>query len=92
MARVLSLTDHMLKRNGKLIQSGERFFWDMRDPWTRTYLKKRVIDFLIDHQFEYLKIDYNESIGIGCDGSESLGQGLYENILEAISCEQDTDP
>ncbi len=85
MAHVLSLTDHMLKRNGKLIQSGERFFWDMRDPWTRTYLKKKVIDFLNDHRFEYLKIDYNESIGIGCDGAESLGQGLYENILAAKS-------
>ena len=28
----------------------------------------------------YMKSDYNDSIGIGCDGSDSLGLGLYENI------------
>lgn len=28
-------------------------------------------------------MDYNESIGVGCDGCESLGQGLYEQMLAA---------
>ncbi len=80
-ARVLKQTDHLLKKNGKLVHSGERYFWDMRDPWTCDYLEEKVIGLLNKYGFEYIKIDYNETIGIGCDGSDSLGQGLYENIL-----------
>ena len=30
--------------------------------------------------FGYLKVDYNENIGIGCDGAESLGEGLRQHI------------
>lgn len=80
-AHILSEMDHMLKKNGKLIRSGDRFFWDMRDPWTQDYLEEKVIGLLNQYGFRYIKIDYNESIGIGCDGSDSLGMGLYENIL-----------
>lgn len=74
-------TDHLLKRNGKVITSGTRRFWDMRDPWTIDYLSEKVIKFLQYYQFEYIKIDYNESIGLGCDGAESLGVGLYNQML-----------
>ncbi|MDD6038992.1 MAG: alpha-galactosidase [bacterium] len=80
-AKALQQTDHLLKKNGKVICSGDRYFWDMRDPWTNAYLEERVIGLLEKYGFEYIKIDYNETIGIGCDGSDSLGSGLYENIL-----------
>ena len=80
-AKALQYQEHLLKKHGKVIRSGDRYFWDMRDPWVRSYLADKMIGFLSHYGFEYVKIDYNESIGIGCDGAESLGQGLYENIL-----------
>lgn len=72
--------EHLLTKNQKLIKAGSRYFWDMRDPWTQNYLSEKIIHLLKKYQFEYIKIDYNETIGIGCDGAESFGQGLYETI------------
>ncbi|WP_238726686.1 glycoside hydrolase family 36 protein [Diplocloster modestus] len=77
------LEDHLLKRHGKVITAGGRRFWDMRDPWTQEYLSGKVIGFLERYGFGYLKVDYNESIGIGCDGAESLGEGLRQNMEAA---------
>ena len=76
-------TDHLLKKNGFVITAGNRRFWDMRDTWVKDYLNMHVIQFIKKYHFEYLKVDYNESIGIGCDGNESLGSGLYANIIAA---------
>ena len=80
-----------LKRNGQVINTGgDRTFWDFRNPDTRKYLHHKVIDFLKENQISYLKIDYNSSIGIGCDGAESLGEGLrlqmnaVQNFLRTI--------
>ncbi|MNB71811.1 Alpha-galactosidase [compost metagenome] len=78
-------SDHLLKRDGHPITTGIRRFWDMRDPWTVKYLKERVIDFIRDNGFGYLKIDYNDSIGIGCEGTESLGEGLRAQMAAAQS-------
>lgn len=80
-ADVFGDTEHLLKRMGNPITAGFRRFWDMRSPWVNDYLEKRVTEFLKYHGFEYVKIDYNESIGIGCDGAESLGEGLRQNIV-----------
>lgn len=36
-----------------------------------------------DIQFNgYWKVDYNESIGVGCDGAESLGEGLRQHLVQ----------
>jgi alpha-galactosidase len=72
---------HLLKRNGNVITSGVRRFWDMTDPWVIDYLSEKVISMLKQYGFKYLKVDYNETIGIGCDGYESLGEGLRQRIL-----------
>ena len=73
-------TEHLLTRDGKVIISGSRRFWDMRSKWVEDYLSERVIEFLGNNGFEYIKIDYNETIGIGCDGAESYGEGLRQCI------------
>lgn len=73
--------DHLLHRHGVTITSGQRRFWDMADPWVVEYLSESVIQRLRDDGFDYLKIDYNESLGVGCDGAESLGEGLRQKIL-----------
>ena len=79
-ADAFSLEEHLLKRFGTPVTAGFRRFWDMRDPWVRAYLREKVIDLLAENGFEYVKIDCNESIGVGCDGAESLGEGLRQAV------------
>ncbi len=76
--------DHMLKRDGHVITTYSRRFWDMRDPWVQDYLQKKVVNTLNDYGFEYMKMDYNDTIGIGCDGAESLGEGLRQNMEASV--------
>ena len=73
-------TDHLLHRDGKVLTSYFRRFWDMRDPWVQEYLSEKVIGILKQYGFGYMKSDYNETIGLGCDGAESLGEGLRQNM------------
>ena len=73
-------TEHLLKRDGKPLTTSRRRFWNMKDPWVQKYLEERVIGTLKKYGFEYMKIDYNDTIGIGCDGAESPGEGLRENM------------
>lgn len=81
LAEVYNKTEHLLKRDGvPLTVDGQRFL-DMTDEWTVEYLTEKVINFLRDNGFEYIKIDYNDTIGVGCDNEDSLGEGLRQNIL-----------
>lgn len=75
------LTDHLLKRDGLPITVRSRRFWDLNDPFVLDYLTERVIGLLRDGGFGYLKVDYNETVGIGCDGAESQGEGLCRQVL-----------
>lgn len=79
-AEAYQLTDHLLKRDGFVITTPTRRFWDLRDPWVRDYLRARVIGFLQEKGFGYVKLDYNETIGLGCDGAESPGEGLRQHL------------
>lgn len=71
---------HLLTRDGYVINSGGRRFWDFRDPFTFDYLTNKVIDLIKECQFGYLKIDYNETIGFGVDGAESPGEAFRQHI------------
>lgn len=73
-------TEHLLKKDGVVITVGDKRFWDMADPWVIDYLSNAVIKTLKECGFGYLKVDYNDTIGIGCDGAESLGEGLRQRI------------
>lgn len=73
-----------LKNNGVVINSGgDRTFWDFRRDDVRSYLTEHVTHFLKENEITYLKIDYNASIGAGCDGAESPGEGLRKQ-MEAV--------
>jgi alpha-galactosidase len=67
---------HFLTRDGLPITVRERRFWDLNDPAAVAYLTEKVIDLLESCGFGYLKVDYNETFGIGCDHPDSLGEGL----------------
>ena len=75
-----SLVDHLLQRDGLPITVRSRRFWNLNDPFVVDYLTERVIGLLELCGFGYLKVDYNETIGIGCDGAESLGHGLVRQV------------
>ena len=79
-SRAYQMEEHLLQKDGKTLTSYFRRFWDMRDPWVESYLTEKVIGTLQKYGFGYMKIDYNETIGIGCDGAESLGEGLRQNM------------
>lgn len=72
--------DHLLKRDGKTLTTTMRRFWDMRDPWVEEYLTRKVIGTLQKYNFSYMKIDYNDTVGLGCDGAESIGEGLRQHM------------
>ncbi len=73
-------TEWLLQRDGRPITAGTRRFLDLRKPEVVAYLAERVIGLLKANGFGYLKVDYNENIGIGVDGAESLGEGLRQHL------------
>lgn len=77
--------EHLLKRNGAPLTTSMRRFWDMRQEWVQKYLEERVIGTLKKYGFSYMKMDYNDTIGVGCDGTESLGEGLRENMEASLA-------
>lgn len=79
-SRAYQMQPHLLHKDGKPLSSYARRFFDMCDPWVEQYLTDKVIGTLNQNGFGYMKIDYNETIGAGCDGAESLGEGLRRNM------------
>ncbi|MGB8353068.1 MAG: alpha-galactosidase [Chthoniobacteraceae bacterium] len=75
-----SLVDHLLKRDGLPITVRERRFWDLNDPWAVEYLTRKVINVLDECGFGYLKVDYNETIGLGSEDPDGLGEGLRKHV------------
>lgn len=84
-SQIFNNTQMLLTRDGYPIQCGSRRFLDMRKPEVINYLRERVINTLRDNDFGYLKVDYNDTIGLGCDGAESLGEGLRQNMAATQS-------
>jgi len=75
-----SLVDHLLQRDGLPVTVRGRRFWDLNDETAIRYLTEHVIDLLASCGFGYLKVDYNETIGLGCDHRDALGEGLRQQI------------
>ncbi|WP_400243045.1 glycoside hydrolase family 36 protein [Niallia sp. JL1B1071] len=80
-ATVFNLVNHLLQKDNVPITTGDRRFWDMRDRWVQQYLKEKVINFLKEYEFGYLKIDYNDNFGAGFSHPESLGEGNRVQLL-----------
>lgn len=64
--------------NGRL----EKIF-DFRKKEVIKYFDEKVIGFLKNNGFGYLKIDYNVSTGAGVDGDDSYGENLRQH-MEAV--------
>jgi alpha-galactosidase len=75
-----NLGGHFILRDGIPVTVRERRFWDLNDPAALHYLSEKVIGLLEECGFGYLKVDYNETAGLGCDHPDSQGEGLRRQI------------
>lgn len=73
--------EHFVKKDGVPLTIGGARFWDMEDPYVESYLDRYVIGNLRDNGFGYIKVDYNDTMGIGCDGPEGPGENLRKKVL-----------
>lgn len=76
--------DMLLTRYGTVIDTDNRRFLDMRKESVHAYLEERVIGLLKRCGFGYIKIDYNDCIGVGCDDPDGLGEGLRQNMQGSL--------
>ncbi len=74
-SEAFSREELLLKRDGAVITAKNRRFLDLRLPEVQNLLRGKVIGFLRANGFSYIKIDYNDAFGIGCDGAGSPGEG-----------------
>lgn len=79
-AKYYNNPEYLVKRDGVPLTVVERRFWDMENEWVINYLSERVIGLLRDCGFGYLKVDYNDTMGSGCDGEESQGENLRRKV------------
>ena len=71
--------DCFLKRNGKKIAVMNRYFLDFRAKKVVDYLSETIRRIVEDYGAEYIKMDYNQDMGVGTDGrGEYYGEGLQE--------------
>ena len=84
-AEIYNKVDWLLLRDGIPITTQNRRFLDMRKADVWEYLTKKVIGQLRDNDFDYIKMDYNDTYGIGCDGAESLGEGLRQDREASVN-------
>lgn len=73
--------EYILQKDGYPLTVGGKRFLDMESQKVRDFLRKDVIGLLKENDFGYVKIDYNDTIGAGCDGKESLGENLRRKVL-----------
>ncbi|MBS1368500.1 MAG: alpha-galactosidase [Lentisphaeria bacterium] len=59
----------------------DRHFWNLNDPEAVAYLEEKVVRMLKENHFGYVKVDYNETVGFGCDHPDSPGEGLRRQVL-----------
>ncbi|MEG0452109.1 MAG: alpha-galactosidase [Coprobacillus sp.] len=77
-------TNLLYKRDGYPITVGNRRFINMLSSEGIKYLDKHVLDFIQNNDIDYLKVDYNANLGLGPEGSKSLGVMLYDSVLSTI--------
>ncbi len=76
--------EYLLTLDGKPIIHADRAFFDFRKEEVIKYLEEKVIDNLLKNDIRYMKVDYNENIGLGVDGAESIGEGLRQHTEGVI--------
>ena len=69
--------DCFLRRRGKKIGVMGRYFLDYSNPKVYNYMFETIRRMVEDYGADYVKLDYNQDLGVGADGvTESFGEGL----------------
>ncbi len=69
--------DCFIGRYGEKVCVGNRYFLDFRKEKVVNYMTETIRRMVREYGAEYIKLDYNRDIGIGCDRDAfSLGEGL----------------
>ncbi len=69
--------DCFICRHGKKVCAQGRYFLDFRKKKVTDYLTETIRRMVEDYGAQYIKLDYNQDIGIGCDeDADSMGDGL----------------
>jgi len=72
-------------KEGKIIHRESRMFLDFNKQVALDYLEEKVVKLIRENNISYIKIDYNENVGLGIDNKDSLGEGLRlhtEKVIE----------
>ena len=72
--------DLHLKLDGNPIYASGRHFLNLQLPEIRRKMDEKIVYFLKENHLGYIKIDYNETVGIGCDHPDSIGEGLRKQV------------
>ncbi len=80
-AKLFNNTDLLVSKDGFPLTVGNRRFFDMESQDSISYLEKSVIGTLRDSGFGYLKVDYNDTMGMGCDGPDGPGENLRRKVV-----------
>ncbi len=67
--------DMLLHRDGALLTSKNRRFLDLRTEEADAFLREKLLKQLKENGFKYIKIDYNDNIGMGCDSEDGAAFG-----------------
>ncbi len=71
--------DCFITRHGKKVLTMGRYFLDYRNEKVKAYMTETVRRMVEDYGADYIKMDYNEDLGIGTDkNSDSYGEGLEQ--------------
>lgn len=71
--------DCFLTRYGKRICVMGRYFLNFRNKKVIDYLNETIRRMVEDYGAEYIKTDYNQDLGVGCDTDGGLGLGICED-------------
>lgn len=73
--------DMLLTKYKTPLTVGNRRFLDFTKEEVVRHLDETLIAILKDNGYGYIKVDYNDNIGIGCDGPEVMGENLRRQML-----------
>lgn len=74
----------LAKRDGRVVSTIKRRFLDLTLPENQAYLKTHMVNLLKTVHFDYLKVDYNDALGVSMDGPDGqTGASALETQVDA---------
>lgn len=69
----------LMRRNGIKVRDNRRYFFDFSLPETQAYMDNVVDTVIKRYNVDYIKLDYNCDLGVGCD---CVGGSFAEGLLQ----------